>query len=100
MNLNNANITKTAFWDVDVSKIDMERDSLFVMEKVFNYGLWADIKSVLAYYGIDRIKKEITQARYLKKTALSFLCLVTGLREQDFSTITRRKARKGIVWDN
>lgn len=99
MNPTSANITKTAFWDVDISKVDMEKDSLFIMEKVFNYGLWSDIKAVLGYYGNDRVKKEITQARYLKKTALSFLCLLTGLKKADFTTIQRRKNRKGIVWE-
>lgn len=87
------------FWDVDVSGLDMEKESLFIMENVFNYGRWKDIKIVLKHYGIKRIKREIVQAAYLKKTALSFLCLITGLEKSSFLSIKRRRERKGIIWN-
>ncbi len=32
------NISQKAFWDVRFSEIDFEKNSLHVMEKVFNYG--------------------------------------------------------------
>ena len=90
------NLSPVAFWDVAFDKIDFETDSLFVMNKVFNYGLWSDILEVLNYYGIERVKNEIVQAAYLKKTALSFLCLILELDESDFKAYQRRQARKQI----
>ena len=32
-------ISQKAFWDVRFSEIDFEKNSLHVMEKVFNYGI-------------------------------------------------------------
>lgn len=88
------NLSPVAFWDVAFDQLDFEADSLFVMNKVFNYGLWSDILEVLNYYGLDRIRNEIVQAAYLKKTTLSFLCLILGLNESDFKVYQRRQERK------
>ena len=53
------NISKTAFWDVDFENLDFENNSLFIMDKVFNYGLWADVIAILKYYGLERVKEEL-----------------------------------------
>jgi hypothetical protein len=97
--IHSARISRIAFWDVDPEQIDLERDSLMVMGRVFNYGTWADMVAVLKYYGIKRIKKEIIFASYLKKTALSFLCLITGLDKNEFKVIQKRQDRTNITWD-
>ena len=94
-----AHISKLAFWDVNPAIVDIEEDSLFVMTKVFNYGTWEDIRSVFKYYGIRRIKKEVIHIPYLKKTAFSFLCLITGLKESDFKAIKRRQRREQAIWE-
>ncbi len=91
----NLQISKTAFWDVDFSKLDFEHRSLFIIEKVMNYGLWSDIIEIFRFYGRDRIRKEITQATYLKKTALSFLCLVLDLKENEFKCYTKTRLNLG-----
>jgi len=93
--LHRPGISKIAFWDVDFSKLDFEQRSLFVMEKVMNYGLWADIVEMFRYYGDDRIRREITQAAYLKKTAISFLCVVLHLQESDFKCYTKTQSNLG-----
>jgi hypothetical protein len=90
------NVSKIAFWDVNFDNIDFEGDSVFVMDKVFNYGIWADIVEILRFYGIERVKKEIIHAPYFKNTTLSFLCVILNLTEEDFITYQRRQARKPI----
>lgn len=97
--LHKPNLTKTAFWDVDWESIDFESDSLFVMGKVMNYGLWADIVEMLRFYGLERVRREVVHGAYYKKTALSFLCLILNLQESDFTAYQRRQARKP-VWDH
>ncbi len=94
----NPNVSPVAFWDVNLEQIDFETDSLFVMSKVFNYGRWEDILEVLNYYGLERVRQEIVQAAYLKKTALSFLCVILELNEQDFKAYVQRQTRRPH-WD-
>ena len=97
--VNAPNVSSVAFWDVNLEQIDFETESLFVMSKVFNYGRWTDILEVLKYYGLERVRQEIVQAAYLKKTALSFLCVILDLTESDFKAYQRRQGRKPI-WDH
>ncbi|TDB69056.1 DUF6922 domain-containing protein [Arundinibacter roseus] len=87
-------ISKLAFWDVQWESIDFEADSLFVIGKVLNYGTWDDIVAMLRYYGLERVRAEVVHGTYYKKTALSFLCLLLELEEQDFVVYQQRQARR------
>ena len=98
-NQHKPNVSKTAFWDVDFENLDFENNSLFVMDKVFNYGLWVDVIEVLKYYGIERVKEEIVKAPYFKNTTLSFLCTILNLSVSDFKAYQQRQARKPI-WNH
>ena len=90
------NISKIAFWDVNFDKIDFQENSVFVMNKVFNYGTWADILEILRFYGLERVKKEVVQSSYFKGSALSFLCVILHLTEQDFVSYQQRQKRNPI----
>ena len=92
-------ISATAFWDVDFDKIDFEKRSLFVMEKVANYGTWADFITMVRFYGADRFRQEITKAANLKKDVLNFLCVVFDLSPQDFTCYIRRQSQN-LPWNS
>lgn len=77
-------ISKKAFWDVAFDNVDFDKSSLFVMEKVFNYGTWDDQVKIMRYYGMDRLRNEIIHARYLRKPVISFLCVILKLKKIDF----------------
>lgn len=61
------------FWDVDVSSIDLETNSLFVLQRVLQYGQMNDWLLVLNFYGAVKLKKIVTQINSLDQVSLSFL---------------------------
>ena len=77
-------ISKKAFWDISFDQMDFDKSSLFVMEKVFNYGGWDDQVKIMRFYGTERIRSEIIHASYLRKPVLSFLCVILKLKKTDF----------------
>ncbi len=89
------NISSTAFWDVDFEKIDFQGSSAFVINKVFNYGKLNDIVGLFHFYGKERIRKEVLESSYYKKTALSFLCTVLNLEESDFVNLRK----PSLIWN-
>lgn len=91
-------ISQLPFWDVDLDSLDIQRDCLFILEKVFNYGLWSDYRAVFTLYGQARIRQEIVQASYLKKEVLSFLCLILNLQPADFKCFTKTQSLPPL-WD-
>ncbi len=92
------NISKTAFWDVNFENINFQENSIFVMNKVFNYGTWSDIVETFRFYGLDRVKKEVIQSSYFKGSALSFLCVMLDLTEEDFTSYQQRQKRRS-TWN-
>lgn len=67
------------------------------MEKIFNYGDWNDQVAIMRFYGLVRIRKEITSARYLRKPVLSFLCTILDLEKTDFRCYTKMQLNP-IPW--
>jgi hypothetical protein len=84
-------ISQKAFWDVRFADIDFEKNSLHVMEKVFNYGPWKDQIAIMKFYGLQRIRKEIVNAGYLHKSVLSFLCIILQLQKNDFKCYNKMR---------
>ena len=91
-------ISQKAFWDVRFSEIDFEKNSLHVMEKVFNYGTWDDQVAIMKFYGLNRIRKEIVKAAYLRKPVLSFLCAILDLQKTDFACYIKMQSHP-LPWD-
>ena len=90
-------ISKKAFWDVAFEDLDFEKSSVYVMEKVFNYGTWEDQVEIMRYYGLPRIRKDIVKASFLGKTVLSFLCAILHLNKTDFACY-KRKQLNPLPW--
>ncbi|AUD04392.1 DUF6922 domain-containing protein [Spirosoma pollinicola] len=91
-------LSPTAFWDINMAAIDYETNARFVIEKVMNYGLWADILEVVRYYGRERVKAEVVQAAYLKKKTLSFCCAIFDLTPNQFRCYTRQQSNP-LPWN-
>ena len=90
--MNKLHLSDKAFWDVDFTKLQPEQSALFIMQKVFNYGLWNDQIALLHYYGTDRIKKEIVHAAYLREPVISFLCTILQLQKSDFKCYSAKQS--------
>ncbi|MEO5945642.1 MAG: hypothetical protein ABIP79_02415 [Chitinophagaceae bacterium] len=91
-------ISKKAFWDVNFDKLDFEKSSLFIMQKIFNYGSWEDQVSLMRFYGLDRIKNEVTKASYLRQPVLSFLCTILQLQKNEFECY-RKMQLNPLPWN-
>ncbi len=93
-NKDKPNISKRVFWDIDFDTLDYEKDRLFIIDKVMNYGLWSDFVAVMQYYGKPVVKKEIIKSSYLKNDVLNFLCFYLGLQPTDFKCYTHRQSQE------
>ncbi|TFF39114.1 DUF6922 domain-containing protein [Mucilaginibacter psychrotolerans] len=89
--MNKPVLSKQAFWDVDMDKIDYEKHALYVMEKVINRGSLEDIISVKKFYGDDKIKKEIVNASWLGDKEIYFCCAIFNLEPADFKCYIKKQ---------
>ena len=56
---------KRIFWDVDFEKLDYEAKANFVIERVFERGDVDDIRQCRRYYGDEKVKTALLNAKYL-----------------------------------
>lgn len=73
---NTSRFSPNLFWDTDTSSIDLEKNARFVVERVLMHGRMRDWETLKALYGLDRIKKEALQIRYLDQVTLHFCSML------------------------
>ena len=77
-------LSKVIFWDVDYNNIDYDKHAAFVIERVATLGKVADWRAIQEYYGRERLKTELLQARDLDKSTLSFLSCIFDIPQEQF----------------
>ena len=72
------------FWDCDYSKIDFEKNYSFVIERVLERGSFDDWFAIKKYYGMEKIKQAVLNARYLNQKVLAYCCTIFDLSKEEF----------------
>jgi hypothetical protein len=85
-------LSKVIFWDTNYDRINWEEKARYVIARVLMYGTIEDWKAIKAYYGLERIKNEMLQERYLDKKALSFLSCIFDLPKEKFRCYTEKQS--------
>ena len=86
------NISKAAFWDVNFEEIDFDKNQIFIIDKVFNYGKFSDQLEIIRYYGVENIKKIITQVSYFRKEVFAFLSSYFQINPKYFKCYLQRQS--------
>ena len=79
-----SNLTPHIFWDVDIKTIDLEKNGVFVLQRILQYGLlkdWLLIKSVL---GSDKLKSIAVKIPSLDDISISFLSNLLHIEKSEF----------------
>ena len=50
---------KALFWDTDIEKLNWQKNSNWIIQRVFEYGNASEIKETIKFYGKDLIIKEL-----------------------------------------
>jgi len=65
--------SQNLFWDVDISTLDIDKHSKFILERVLQYGDLDDWRKIKNYYPYDYIKTLALDIRSLDTKTLSFI---------------------------
>jgi hypothetical protein len=63
---------KNLFWDVEMEKMDLEKNKNFIIERVLVRGGMSDVKKIFSIYGEDKIVAAIKESRNLDKVTHNF----------------------------
>ena len=74
-----------------MEKIDYQRDSSYVIRRVFDRGRLEDIAELLWTYPLPLIKKTLLQADCLPDNAIYLAAAIFGLKREDFKCYTSKQ---------
>ena len=77
-------LSSKAFWDVDMSKLDYEKNADYIIRKVFEYGSLEDILELTVYYGKEKVKKVLINSSYLQENTQYFASLFLNIPRHQF----------------
>ncbi len=71
-------LARRIFWDVDFDKLDYDAKAAFVIERVFKRGDVPDIRNCRRYYGDEKVKEVLLNAKFLRLQSTYLASAVIG----------------------
>ncbi len=78
------NLSKVLFWDTNYDHIHWEEKAHYVIHRVVTMGSMDDWNQIKEFYGLERIKNEMLQARNLDPKTLNFLSFYFDIPKEQF----------------
>ena len=82
------------FWDVDVQSVDVEKNGIFVLQRVLQYGVlkdWLLLKSII---GVENIKALAVQLPTLDDVSISFLSNLYKIDKSEFKCYKNKQSNQ------
>lgn len=86
------------FWDVDITKIDMDVYPAYIIQRVLEYGLLEDWYIIRSYYGLDKIVSVCKFLRSLDRKALAYICCISNTSKEEYRCY-HESLRNPTIWN-
>ena len=83
-NTNQLRLSRTAFWDIDLNKLDADLYPDYTIIRVLERGTEKDIQEIIRYFGKDRIIETLSNAKQLLPRAIALGKKLFGLTASQF----------------
>jgi hypothetical protein len=80
------------FWDVDMSTLNMDTSSQFIVKRILEYGLLSDWIQLYKYLGINKIANVAMEIRDLDPKAVTFLSALSNKPKEQFKCYTTQQS--------
>jgi hypothetical protein len=98
MNMDKPVLSKQAFWDVDMNKLDYNKNAAHIVEKVLERGKAEDFDNLLKYYGYDKVGQLALKANWLSDISINFCCILFNVKPTDFKCYEKKQSNR-LHWD-
>ena len=88
------NLSPHIVWDVDVNSIDMEKNGVFVLQRVLQYGLLKDWLIIKSNLGLEKMKSIAVQIPTLDDVSISFLSNLLHIEKSEFRCYKNRQSNQ------
>ncbi|MEN8138795.1 MAG: hypothetical protein ABFR62_10230 [Bacteroidota bacterium] len=89
INQSHPNIRKIVFWDTYFNDIDWNKNAGFIITRVYEKGSIDELKEIHEFYGNEKIKHELINARYLSNRILNYASIVFNTKKSKFKCYSK-----------
>ena len=89
-----SNLTPHIFWDVDIKTIDLEKNGVFVLQRILQYGLLKDWLLINSVLGSDKLKSIAVKIPSLDDVSISFLSNLLHIEKSEFKCYKNRQSNQ------
>ena len=82
------------FWDVDVQSVDLEKNGVFVLQRVLQYGILKDWLLLKYIMGAENIKALAVQLPTLDDVSISFLSNLYKIDKSEFKCYKNKQSNQ------
>jgi hypothetical protein len=80
------------FWDVDISRLDPEKNSRLIVERIFSLGTIDEMRHVIDYYGKEHVVNMLQKLNYLDPKTLNFVSVLFDIPKNKFRCYIKRQS--------
>ncbi len=78
-------LRSTCFWDVDIKKVDKEKDKFFIISRILEYGTMEDVVSLLSEYDSEEIAEVVKRSRIIGRATANFWGLILNIPRSEIT---------------
>lgn len=86
------------FWDIDITKADMDTCPAQIIQRVLEYGQWEDWQLIRSYYGLDKIVSICKSLCTLDPKALAYICCISNTSKEEYRCY-HESLRNPTIWN-
>ena len=94
-----SDLSPICFWDVDMSKLNWEDDSEFIVARVLEVGKLSDWRVIRNKYGLTQIANICRRLKTMRAIDLNFISTITGVDKQEFRCYTTTRLHP-TLWNS
>ena len=94
-NTNKPEFNRRIFWDVNFDALDYDKKASFIIERVFERGDVPDIRNCRRYYGDNKIREVLTNAKWLSLTTIYLACAICNNELTDYKCYNTAQSNPG-----
>ncbi|MCA1762590.1 MAG: hypothetical protein LC664_06330 [Flavobacteriales bacterium] len=87
---------KRIFWDVDFEKLDYDKYFRYVIERVFERGDVQDIRNCRRYYGDEKVRDVLLNAKFLPEITMYLASAVIDRPVTEFRCYKLRQSNPAL----
>ncbi|MDB5206580.1 MAG: hypothetical protein JWR72_1655 [Flavisolibacter sp.] len=90
-------LSKKAFWDVDMKTMDAEKHANYIIQNVFEYGTLDDMLNVHRYYNSKKIKEAFVNYQFFLPDSAAFAATIYDIEKEDLKCFSPKRLRRNVT---